>query len=61
MGELYSATGPICPYCKHEEYPDEPFYFDEGTTELECEACEKAFAVSIYQTTSWTTWTPTDG
>ena len=54
-GELYSNSGPVCPHCKHEHSPDEAFYFDESTDEMECEACAKTFAVSIYTSTSWTT------
>jgi transcription elongation factor Elf1 len=52
---LYSTSGPKCPYCGHEETPDEPFYYDESTTRLECGECGKAYAVEVYHETSWTT------
>lgn len=53
--ERYSTDGPICPYCGHEETPDEGFYFDEDTTSLECGACGKPYAVTVFNSTSWTT------
>lgn len=51
----YSTTGPICPYCGHQHRADEPFYFDESNCDMECESCDRSFAMSIYHSTSWTT------
>lgn len=59
MGEEYSTYGPICPYCEHQHRADDPVYFDERTTEMQCDHCEKEFAVRIYTSTSWTTRTAT--
>lgn len=53
MSERYSTSGPVCPYCGHEETPDEGFYYDEATTTLECGDCEKTYNVQVYHETSW--------
>lgn len=51
----YSTEGPICPYCGHKHRADEPFYFDEEMAAMDCEACDRDFAVQVYTSTSWTT------
>lgn len=51
----YSTFGPICPYCEHQHEADEPFYFDEGTTGMDCEHCDRPFGVEVYHSTSWKT------
>lgn len=58
MSDNYSTTGPICPHCEHQHRADEPFYFDEETTDMECEHCDKQFDVMVYTSTSWTTKAP---
>lgn len=55
MSERYSTAGPICPHCEHQHRADEPFYFDEDNIEMECERCNKPFAMEVYHSTSWTT------
>ena len=58
MGEhLYQELGPRCPYCNHSHYPDEPFYWDEDTTEMECEHCGKEFGLQVHTSTSWSSFT----
>ena len=52
--ETYSDLGPICPHCGREYTADEPFYYDEMLTELECDECEKTFNVRVYHDVSWT-------
>lgn len=52
--ETYSTYAPICPHCDHVHQHDGDFFYDEGLTEFECEACGKAFSVRIYTSTSWT-------
>lgn len=51
----HSSSGPVCPYCEHEDMPDESFYYDEDTTELDCGSCGLTYGVRIYRSTSWTT------
>lgn len=55
MTSKFSTDGPICPYCNHKHRPEEPIYYDEDVTELECGQCDRTFAVTIYTSTSWTT------
>jgi transcription elongation factor Elf1 len=52
--ECYSRVGPTCPYCGHTETPDDAFYYDEDTTELECGECGQTYDVQVYHSTSWT-------
>ena len=52
--ETYSTRGPICPHCGYTETPDEAFYFDEDTTQIECMRCEATYSVRVYKETSWT-------
>lgn len=54
----YSSDGPICPHCEHEHTPDEAFYYDEGTTGMECGLCDKPFDLIVYNSTTWTTRPP---
>lgn len=61
MSEHYSTDGPICPHCQHEETPDEAFYYDEGTAELECGECCTRYSVRVCNSTSWTTATISEG
>jgi len=56
MSGHFSTYGPICPHCGHQHSPDEPFYFDETTDEMECEHCAALFDVRIYTSTNWTTY-----
>jgi len=49
----YSTCGPECPYCGNKNAPDERHYFDEDTTELDCQKCEKTFRVDVCNSTSW--------
>lgn len=51
----YSLDGPVCPYCGNQETPDEAFYYDPATTELECGVCDKTYQVEIDVSTSWAT------
>ena len=60
MEALYSTIGPICPHCEHQHRADEPFYFDEDTTEMECDHCSASFRVEVYHSTSWTTERPSN-
>lgn len=55
MGEasLYSTFGPICPHCGHAHQADEPFYFDESSTQFTCEYCDRDFSCRVYTSTSW--------
>lgn len=55
VADTYSTAGPICPYCEHKHRADEPFYFDEDMTRMDCEACDRGFDVHVYTQTSWTT------
>ncbi|MBC7168765.1 hypothetical protein [Phenylobacterium sp.] len=52
-GETYETDGPRCPYCGFLHTPDEPFYYDEDTTTLECGKCDREFAMRVYTSTSW--------
>lgn len=56
----YSTIGPICPECGHKHRADEPFYFDEDMVVMDCEHCERDFAVQVFTQTSWTC-EPRDG
>jgi hypothetical protein len=51
--DTYSTAGPLCPYCGHQHRADDPFYYDEGVTQMECEHCDLKFDVRIYTQTSW--------
>jgi transposase-like protein len=51
----FSTDGPICPYCKHEHKADEPYYYDEEMTRMDCDACERDFDVRVHVRTSWST------
>lgn len=53
MATHYSTIGPICPYCDHQHYADEPFYFDGDMSRMDCERCERDFDVEVYTSTSW--------
>lgn len=55
MGQEYSTAGPICPHCNHHHRADEPFYYDEDMTVMDCERCDGDFDVRVYTQTSWTT------
>lgn len=55
MSGTYSTDGPTCPHCGNVETPDEGFYYDEDTTELDCGECSRRYAVSVFNSTSWTT------
>ncbi len=50
----YESAGPRCPYCDWLHSPDEPFYWDEDTSEMECERCDKEFDLQVHTTTCWT-------
>lgn len=50
----FEVTGPRCPYCQHLHMPDDPVFFDEMMTELECEECMKTFEMRVFVQTSWT-------
>jgi len=50
----YSTAGPECPYCGHKHQADEPFYYDEDMTVMDCGRCERDFNVEVYTSTSWT-------
>lgn len=52
----YSTFGPVCPLCGHKHQADEPFYYDEEMTSMDCEACERNFDVRVYTSTSWSTF-----
>ena len=53
--ETYSHEGPTCPHCGHVQNPsDDPFYYDEDLTEVECGECEKTYSCSLYVSHSWT-------
>ena len=54
MKDTYSTEGPKCPYCEHQHVPDDPFYYDEYLTEMECGKCERTFCVQVEHSTSWT-------
>ena len=54
MVDSYSTIGPICPHCDHQHRADEAFYFDESMTAMDCDHCERDFAVRVYTQTSWT-------
>lgn len=52
----YRSDGPQCPYCGHVHRPDEPFYYDEASTEMHCDRCEKRFTLECIDTGwRWTT------
>lgn len=51
--ETYSSEGPQCPYCKAQYTADEPFYYESGYTEDECDQCSKKFEVEVYIKTTW--------
>jgi len=53
MGETYENDGPRCPYCGFLHTPDDPVYYDESTTTLECGGCDREFAMQVYTSTSW--------
>jgi transposase-like protein len=53
--DYISTGGPVCPYCRHQETPDEGYYYSDSLCELECGDCGKAYAVEVYNETSWTT------
>lgn len=55
VSEGYSTKGPICPHCSYQHRADEPFFFDEDMTEMECQSCDTVFGVRVYTSTSWTT------
>jgi len=52
----YSHEGPICPHCKRQFTPDEPFYYDEAAyTEQDCDECGNTFLVEVNNWASWST------
>lgn len=51
----YSTDGPECPYCGRAFTPDEPYYYDEKLTEMDCDECGKKFKVEVSHSVSWTT------
>jgi hypothetical protein len=53
MTRTYSTEGPICPYCACGITPDDPFFYDDLSTELECEECGKTFAMEVQHSTAW--------
>lgn len=61
MGRTWSDEGPKCPYCEDLQVPDEPFYYDESTTTLDCGNCGKEFNVEVYHSVSWSTSKKEDG
>jgi hypothetical protein len=54
MQETYETKGPRCPYCQHLHQPDEPFYWSEETTDMECEHCDRGFEMELFVSYSWT-------
>lgn len=61
MSRSYSTKGPICPNCEHQHQADEPFYFDEDMTWMDCEHCDRVFVVEVHTQTSWITEKREDG
>ena len=55
-GHHFLNEGVRCPYCDHMHHPFDSFYFDEDTTEMECERCDKAFDMQVHVSTSWSSF-----
>ena len=53
-GRTYSTYGPKCPYCDFQHTPDEPFYYDEDNSVLECGECERKSEMRVFHQVSWT-------
>lgn len=53
--EQFSSAGPVCPYCENVETPDDPSYYDESATTMECGDCGATYAVQVFIDTSWST------
>ena len=54
--ETYSTDAAICPYCGHENRPEDSDYalYDENLGTFECMECEREFKVRVYKSFSWT-------
>ena len=52
----YSTDALICPYCGHENRPEDSGYAlcDENLEDFECTECEEVFKVRVYKSFSWT-------
>lgn len=56
MADTYSTgTGPICPYCGHENDSAGNDYWAEerGSGTVECDECEKTFSFEVDYTTHY--------
>ena len=52
--ETFSSEGPICPHCGRKYTADEPWFYDDRLTEMECDECGETFAVEVFTQTTWT-------
>jgi len=55
--EVYSSVFAVCPYCGHDNDPDDSdgFLYSESTDSRFCGGCGRRYRVSVNVSYSWTT------